>query len=347
MPWQVLKSDRFSEHAAAWDALQRASSDTPFLESTFLEPLLEVFGGGDERLALCHEDGQLRAAALLRPLGKGRWETFQPSQLPLGPWIAARPDDAGQRLTGLLRALPGFPLTLGLTQLDPKLTTRPEGTGTVATMDYVSTSWVDIDGSFDAYWDGRGKNLRQNTRKQRNKLQTENTETTLECVTDPDEVPAAIADYALLEGAGWKADTGTAILPDNAQGRFYIRMLQRFCALGRGRLYRYRFGDKVVAMDLCIDSGETVVILKTAYDESYRQVSPSTLMRQDQFRAWWDEGRYRRIEFYGKTLEWHTRWTEHSRVLYHATGYRWAWLARVQAARAARNAAAAATIAGA
>ena len=65
-------------------------------------------------------------------------------------------------------------------------------------------------------------------------------------------------------------------------------------------------------------------------------------MRQDQFRAWWDEGRYRRIEFYGKTLEWHTRWTDTERTLYHATAYRWPWLGRAHARLAARRLAAAA-----
>jgi hypothetical protein len=81
---------------------------------------------------------------------------------------------------------------------------------------------------------------------------------------------------------------------------------------------------------LCIDNGPLVVVLKTAYDESIRTVSPSTLMRQDQFAQWWAEGRYQRIEFYGKTMEWHTRWTEQERALYHATAFRWSILRTVR-----------------
>ena len=49
-------------------------------------------------------------------------------------------------------------------------------------------------------------------------------------------------------------------------------------------------------------------------------------MRHDEFEAWWGEGRYKRIEFYGKTMEWHTRWTDQQRTLYHVTAYRWPWL---------------------
>jgi CelD/BcsL family acetyltransferase involved in cellulose biosynthesis len=343
MPWQFLPAQDLAAHAAEWDALQRASSDTPFLETVFLLPLLQVFGDGDERLALLREGGTLRAATLLRPLGKGRWETFQPSQLPLGPWVSDAALPLSDTLHGLLKAVPGLGLSVGLTQLDPRLHPRPSDDGTLRTLDYVSTSWVDIDGAFDVYWEARGKNLRQNTRKLRNKLQADAVATTLECLTSPDDVSGALADYGRLESTGWKAGTGTAIHPDNEQGRFYGEMLRAFCAEGRGRVYRYRFGTQVVAMDLCIESGPLVVILKTAYDEAHSKLSPSTLMRQDEFRAWWEEGRYRRIEFYGKTLEWHTRWTEQHRVLYHATRYRHTWLANMAAKRQARSRAVAQT----
>jgi CelD/BcsL family acetyltransferase involved in cellulose biosynthesis len=215
---------------------------------------------------------------------------------------------------------------VGLTQIDPRLHARPTTTAAIRTDNYIRTSHVEVTGTFDAYWEQRGKNLRQNMRKQRNKLQADGIATRLDCVTDAAGVPQALVDYGRLETTGWKSDAGTAIHPDNAQGRFYRAVLERFCAAGRGRIYRYWFNDTVVAMDLCIDNGPLVVVLKTAYDEAQRQVSPSVLMRQEQFEAWWAEGRYRRIEFYGKTLEWHTRWTALERELYHVTAYRWGWL---------------------
>jgi CelD/BcsL family acetyltransferase involved in cellulose biosynthesis len=339
MTWQLIPCTRFAEHAAAWDALQRATTNVPFLDAAFIGPLLQTFGDGKELLAL-HKGagGTLDAAAIVTPLGRGQWQTFQPSQLPLGPWLAPRQDGLEARADGLLRALPGFALSLGLTQLDPLLQARPASSERLGLLDYIDTSSIDIEGPWEAYWEARGKNLRQNTRKQHNKLQAEGTAPTIECVTDPTAVADALADYGALESAGWKAGGGTAIHPDNDQGHFYRRMLENFFAAGRGRLVRYRFGAKVVAMDLCIDNGPLVVVLKTAYDETFRQVSPSTLMRHDEFQQWWGEGRYRRIEFYGKTMEWHTRWTEHKRTLFHATVYRWPVLRRLAARRQARGA---------
>jgi hypothetical protein len=109
-------------------------------------------------------------------------------------------------------------------------------------------------------------------------------------------------------------------------------MLENFARLGRARIYQYRFNDEVVSMDLCIESGSSLVILKTAYDEAHKAVSPSTLMRQQQFQTLFNEGRITHIEFFGKMMEWHTRWTSLARPLYHSTCYRWPLLKRLHEA---------------
>lgn len=324
--WEIVPIHRFSEYAAQWDALQRSCANLPFLDSAFLLPLLAEFGTGRELLALASRGGSPVAAAIVTRKRAGVWQTFQPSQLPLGAWVSDAQANLATLGKSLIHSLPGINLSLSLTQIDPQYQPRPDDGPCLRTMDYINTAWVDIDQAFDTYWEARGKNLKTNMRKQRVKLETENVAPCLECMTTPAAVAQAIADYGALESAGWKGKDGTAIHPDNAQGRFYQKMLENFCAQGRGRIYCYRFNDKVVAMDLCIETGDKIVILKTAYDESYKAVSPSTLMRQDEFRELFNEGRLKRIEFYGKVMEWHTRWTDHSRTLYHATIYRQALL---------------------
>lgn len=323
MTWQIQPASSLGEHAARWDALVARHAAPPFLRSDFLLPLLQHFGTGRELLALRGRGAELDCGAILQRGAHGMWQTFQPSQLPLGAWVGAPAEGLVAAAQSLVTSLPGFTLGVGITQLDPQYQARPDDTGAAGTLDYISTSYVEVAGSFDEYWNARGKNLRQNTKKQRNKLAADGVSPVLECVTDPAGVKDALRDYGALESSGWKAGGGTDIRPDNQQGRFYTAMLEAFCARGNARVYRYRFGDRVVAMDLCIDDGPLVVILKTAYDEAFKSVSPAILMRQEQFEAWWNEGRFRRIEFYGKTLEWHTRWTEQTRILYHATVYRW------------------------
>lgn len=322
MNWAVHPIAKFSDFAAQWDTLVRSRPGTPFLESAFLLPIVDTFGSGDERLCLHHSNGQLRAAAIMQRGRKGMWQTFQPSQLPLGAWVSDGNTDLVSACSELIRQLPGLTLGIGVTQLDSRIQVRPEDGPKVRTQDYIQTAWINIEGGFDAYWEARGKNLKQNTRKQRHKLHAEGITTRIECITAVEDVAKAIIDYGALESAGWKTADGTAIHPDNAQGQFYRKMLENFCSLGRGRIYRYWFGEKVVAMDLCIHDDSAIVILKTTYDESYKAVSPSTLMRQDEFQQLFEEQKFKRIEFYGKVMEWHTRWSENARALYHANIYR-------------------------
>lgn len=328
--WTFHPAGDWPRVAAQWDAVNAQAGQLPFLESAFLTPLLEQFGGGDETIALGRRGERTVAAALLVRAGTAQFTTFQPSQLPLGPWLVVEGEDPITAAHALVEQLPGLTLGLGLTQLDPQLQTRPADGPCLDTLDYIQTGWVDVAGGFDTYWDARGKNLRTNMRKQRSKLEGDGVVLQFDTLTDPADVDAAIAEYGRLETAGWKAGMGTSVHPDNAQGRFYAAMLRNFCAQGRGRIWRLKFGDKVVAMDLCIESGPTMVILKTAFDPEYRNVSPAFLMRQDAFRQVFDEGRLRRIEFYGRLMEWHTRWTEQSRTLYHTNVYRWAIVSRVR-----------------
>lgn len=330
--WSLKSANGFAD-AATWDELNSRCAKLPFLDSRFITPLLAVFGSGDELLAVGSADGRPVAAAILTRAGFGRWSLFQPSQMPLGPLLVPAGLALDAVADSLLRALPGASLALGLTQIDPAANPRPENSERFATLDYIQTAWVDIAGSFDDYWATRGKNLRQNMKKQRNKLAAEGIELSFDIIRDAASVGEAIRQYGILETASWKSGEGTAVSLDNDQGRFYKAMLEGFCTAGRGVIYRYRFGEQVAAMDLCIESGGVLVILKTAYDGSNKSLSPAFLMREEQFQRLFAERQISRVEFFGKLMEWHTRWTDNSRTLYHANVFRHGWLPKLLALR--------------
>lgn len=330
MKWKLLPASELARHEDAWDRVNASRGDVPFLRGAFIGHLLREFSSGLELLAVCADGAAEQALGILVPKGKGVWETYQPSQLPLGAWVTRPGFDLDRGLAALIRALPGFGMMIGLTQQDPGVLERPTDGGRWQTLDYIDTAWIDVGGSFDAFWDARGKNLRTNMRKQRAKLEGDGVQARLEVVSQAGDVAQAIADYGRLEGAGWKGADGTAIQPDNAQGRFYRAMLEEFSRHGAARIYRYRFNDQVVAVDLCVESAAVQVVLKTTYDESFKTVSPSSLMRQDAVRQIFTEARVKRIEFYGRVMEWHTRWTDRKRTLFHANRYRWSVLRRLR-----------------
>ncbi|CAH0217986.1 hypothetical protein SRABI118_02151 [Massilia sp. Bi118] len=331
MTWTLVPAARFAAFADRWRRLHADSAASILLDADFVAPLITEFAPADALLACCEQAGQIVAMAIVVPAGRGSWATLQPSQAPLGLWLQHPSQPLEPLLRALLRALPGMPLVFGLTQMDPLLTPRPADEGHVRTLDYIATAHVDLTGSFDDYWEARGKNLRSNLKKQRNRLQRESTATRLEVCREAWQMAEAVADYGRLESSGWKAGEGTAVHADNAQGRYYRAMLEAFCRRGQGSVYRYWFNDRLVAMDLCIEDRDSIVVLKTSYDETVpSSLSPTLLMREEATRRLFEEGRMRRIEFYGRVMEWHLRWTDQVRTMYHVNYYRWAVLGRLR-----------------
>jgi hypothetical protein len=156
------------------------------------------------------------------------------------------------------------------------------------------------------------------------------------CVRTIDYIDTAHVVVAGSFDDYWNA-RGTAVHAGNAQGRYYRTMLEAFCRRGKGSIYRYWIGERLAAMDLCIEDAGTIIVLKTSYDESLpSSLSPTHLMREEAMRRLFEEGGIRRIEFYGRVMGWHLRWTEQVRTMYHVNYYRWPGLRRLHALLEAR-----------
>lgn len=327
LPAKVLFStpDLFSE----WDRLNAKRVDLPFMTAAAVSSALQVFGSGTERLLVARDAGTVIAMLIVVPVGAFQWQTFQPSQLPLGVWVAEKSITPISIARSLIRGPLGFCLGFSMVQLDPLLAPREVDQTDTNHMDYIDTGWINILGTFDEYWAARGKNLRQNMRKQRNKLAAEGSQIHMCVLTAPEDMAGAVERYGILESSGWKATEGTAIHPENPQGRFYIQLLENLAKHGEAAVYEYFFNGKTVALNLCVQRSGTLVILKTTYDETIKNYSPAFLLSQDELELIFSQGTVKRLEYYGRIMEWHTRWTDNKRTLYHLTCYRWSWLKKL------------------
>lgn len=321
LPANDLGADEKLLHA--WDGLNAERGGLPFLQAYVIALALKIFGDGSERLLIGTQNGEIIAMLIMKTHGKFRWITFQPSQLPLGAWVASLPLRLGDIAKTLLHGPLGFCLTVSITQIDPHLVPRENDSPSIHTIDYIETGWVNIEGSFEDYWSARGKNLRQNMRKQRNKLAAEGVVTEMRILTEPADMAGAVERYGAMESIGWKAGEGTAVHPDNAQGRFYRELLEDAARRNEAAVYEYRFDDRTVAMNLCLLRNGTIVVLKTTYDESVPSAfSPAFLLRQEELEQMFHEGKIHQMEYFGRLKEWHTKLTDNKRMLYHLTVYR-------------------------
>lgn len=326
------------EMASAWDHLNGLRMNLPFMSAAAMGAALAAFGVGEERLFICRQGDRVVAMFLLVPQGRWRWTTFQPSQIPLGAWVAEPALNVQTLARSLVQGPLGACLALSITQIDPLVEPRIADGPNTQHSDYVDTAWIDIEGSFADYWAARGKNLRQNLRKQRNKLAAEGIQTRKQLLTAPDQMAAALARYGALESSGWKADKGTSIHPDNAQGRFYTQLFVEAATRGEAVIYEYLFDDRTVAMNLGLLRDGVLVVLKTTYDESIKLFSPASLLREEELQDFFADGRVRRIEYYGSVMDWHSKLTDDKRGLHHLTHYRWPFLKKLAESRRASKA---------
>jgi hypothetical protein len=317
MNWHLYPVAEFKQYSESWDLLNKQEANAPLLSSDFVSPLLDYFSSSNDKLAIHGDSQNPDAMAIITKAKFGVWETLQPSQSPLGLWLQDKTISTASLLSQLRKDLPFPTLLFGVTQQDPDLLSRPEKAKGLSTLDYIQTARVTLNGSFQDYWGRRGKNLRQNLNRQRNRLEREGVQVTLKIITEADEISQAIVEYGQLESAGWKSAGGTAIHIDNNQGKFYRDMLINFCRHQDALVFQYYYGDKLVATDLCIKDTRSLIILKTTYDETITTSSPAMLMRQEAFEYIFDNQLVEKIEFYGKVMDWHTKWSEEIRTMYH------------------------------
>lgn len=320
-----------------WDRLNENNIDQVFLKSYAVLLALHHFGNGDEKLALTYQDNTLVGMLILTPIGRFRWQTFQPSQIPLGLWVIAKYLSLEQLICSLLQGPLRFSLSVSILQIDSEKFGNLTASDQSFALDYIDTAWIDLQGNFDDYWNERGKNLRQNIKKQKSKLITDGVEVSLKITSEIHDVSTAVLNYGEIESKGWKAKKGTAVNENNSQGAFYTALLKTASLQGEAFISQYFMNGKVVAVNLCMLYKGVLVVLKTSYDESIKLYSPASLLREAEFKYFFSEKIIEKIEYFGRVMDWHTKLTHNKRKIKHLTVYRWPFLKKLAAAKLRLN----------
>jgi len=319
--WIIEPAEALAEQRAQWDQLNQADTQLPLLDAQFWEIALRWFGTGKESLAWARVSGKIVAAGLFSPAQRLARNLFQPSQAPLGPWLLNQSQaiPEAELLQTLRQSFGKGCAAIGITQQDPLFRGPMPAQPALLKTPHITTPALTVTGSFKDFWEKRGKNLRKNMRRQRNRLERDGITTRLATVTDPGELALAVDRYAHLEQTGWKLGTGTAVTAEGDQGGFYRDLLSHYGTRGEARVYQYYFNAELVASDLCVRRNGTLIILKTAYDASIQNLSPGILMKEEVFQRLFEDSELKRVEFYGRVMERHLQWTSDVRDMYHLT----------------------------
>lgn len=128
----------------------------------------------------------------------------------------------------------------------------------------------------------------------------------------PEEVPDLLERCFAIEARGWKSRTRTALAQNAAQAEFLHRYGALIADLGGLRIALLRIGESDAAMQIMIEQGHALWLLKIGYDESFAKASPGMLLLLECIRDAAERG-LDRVEFLGKASAWTGFWTQELR----------------------------------
>jgi len=319
--------DSFEKYRDGWDAINAACGNHVLLDGVFVGSLVRHFASETTLLGIS-EDRRNPGMVLLDKVRPGFWQTFQPSQGPLGLVVFSNARDVECQVAKLIRCLPGYPLGLSVLQQDPDFTMfgKLKYSRTAENADYSATSRLSVCGNFEEYWKATGRYFVDDLRRQSRRLDEQSIRMEFVAERDPGKVAECIRDYARLEATGWKGKEGTAVTAENRQGLFYRDVMENFFGRGEGVIYRLLFNEKVVASDLCLERAGMTVVLKIAYDESFTGISPGKFIHREILKLLFADGKSNVLEWYGRVHEWQSKLGSRPRTMFHLNFYRSEWV---------------------
>lgn len=312
-------SNTLGHHAAEWDGLNKLNfKNHPLLDSRFWNALLSHHSTFNVVLWRFDHQGQALAMCLLIHVGFGHWRSFLPSQAQLGPTLIG---DKSQ-VRSLLRDLRPRVKQLDLLCVDPDFSPLlPDPAQRADVKHHALTMNVDCNCEFDQYWLTRSLNLRKNQRRYVKRASEAAITLDLKVSTDPADVHEAVNRYAVVESAGWKGRTGTALTEANGQLALYSEILTAYARSRQAKVVELVDNNVVIASRLIIFEGSRAVILKTCYDERTAFIGPSWLLLEGALKRLFRHADVDSVEFYTNASPAQLAWSSSSRWILHLTYY--------------------------
>lgn len=299
----IDEAHRLAGLTGEWDRLA-VGDDAPFSRHCWFTTWWDAFGEGRAlRVCAVWDGGELVAAlplflegGRLRALANEHTPAFRP--LARDPAARARLAEAvlakGEQLE--IAALPAdepavrsFVAAVGA-----------GGARSVIEPDYTSPL-TDTTGSFADYRERMKGGWRELERRGRKLRREHDVQEAL--VETPAELEPVLDEGLELEGAGWKARAGTAMLADRSTAHFYRTMSGAFQAAGELRLSTLRVDGRLAAFDLALLRRGRYFLLKTAYDEALRSLAPGLVLRRSVIERCFELG-LEAHEFLGPDMQW-------------------------------------------
>jgi len=275
--------DRIEPLVIEWERLARRTEASPFLWPGWISAWWRAFGAGKLEIRAVYEDGDLTGVLpLYRSRGGVLSSTTNPHTAMFG-FLAAN-EMAVQQLCDSLFSEKARRINLSLlssTDVGVSLartTAEAAGYRVIENSMQGSPYLVVGDTTWEAYESGLGKNLRQDLRRRRRRLEEEG-QLTFDVFDGTEGLEKLLEEGFRVESSGWKEAEGTSINALPATRRFYTEVAHWAAERGWLRLAFLRLDGRTIAFDYCLECHGIHYMIKTGYDPAYARFSPGKVLR--------------------------------------------------------------------
>jgi hypothetical protein len=329
MGWTLIPAAQYASFVSDWKAVcERNGINHPLLSPKYIQCLLNHHSDHTTYVAVYKPGDVVEAMVLLSKVSPMVLFSFNPPQSVMLPFVGSADQVRISQLKGVLREAGMGCIQLSLLKVDPLYQTIDTDISDVEKQVYVRTITVTNENGFEQYWSQRKKKLRDNIKRYIKRVNNEGIDIRLEVFKRPEDIEQGVRDYGDIESRGWKGKQGSAVEVNNAQGRFYIELLQAFALSGDALIFKLYFGDQLVSCRFGIKQGNTVVFLKTTYDEAFSRNAPGRIQLFYSLQHIFDNEDAKTIEFYTDANSDQLQWASEDREIYHLGVYRSVWVGR-------------------
>jgi len=169
-----------------------------------------------------------------------------------------------------------------------------------------NSKYLDVSEGMEAFYNNYSSKFKRNLRRKKSKAEEIGSigfRSTLENI-DLDE---AYAIFLWLEDSGWKGDRGTSIIKQPDKSLYYQTLLESYSSYKNICINLLYLDKEPIAAQFGVISGETLYLLKIAYNEQYSQISPGYLIVDQLIQSIDEHHLYKKISFV-TSVDWADRW---------------------------------------
>jgi len=319
--------DRIEPLTGEWERLAWQTKSKPFLWPGWISAWWSAFGEGELRILAAYQDGRLVGVLPLQ-WSSGILSSTENEEAPLFGFLAAN-ETAVKQLSHAFLAQGAVRIDLSRLDSGDAVVSLVCAAAEAAGYDVLTRSthkvpYVAIsETSWAAYESGLDKNLRQNLRRRRRRLEEEG-QVALDIFDGTQGLEELLEEGFRVEGSQWKEAQGTSINSSPAKRRFYTEVAYWAAEHGWLRLYFLRLDGRTIGFDYCLQCHKVLYGLTTGYDPAYGKFSPGKVLRHLMLARAFSEG-ISTCDF-GMFEPWKREWTNayyELRSLHMFTGEGW------------------------